>query len=512
MSLLLLPLDARPCTYRFPADIAAIAGLPVLTPPPDMLGDLQRPADPDALISWLTENAPQASALVIATDTLAYGGLIPSRRVDTPLGVLQQRLATLVTIKQANPQIPLYAFSVTMRLSDSNDATEEKSYWADYGKLLYRHSYHLDKYEQEGDATDLTLALEAKNAIPDEILADYLDTRARNFTLNRMLIDWTQRGLFDLLLLTQDDTSRFGFNVKEQRMLASDVAERRLEHRVLIYPGADEVASVLVARHLNRLHKRQPAFLMRTSTPYGGRITAMYEDRPLERTVLGQVTAVGGRLVRTPAEADLMLMLNTPSTGQGDLALRLGLDRVDTPPRDLNPFVRELESPPKPVALADVAYANGGDPELFKAFKGYADLAAFAAWNTAGNTIGTVVAQASAFLVMQDPGAQTQFLLDRMADDILYQSQLRPKLQEELAQGRSIDDLEAELPRRLEALWNRLIHRQPIAGLSASFPWQRLFEADIRVHRRESHRGSALEPDADRDILDLSGQADPPGH
>jgi hypothetical protein len=447
-----------------------------------LLGDLTRPADPDALHAWLRSQAPHASALVIALDTLAYGGLIPSRREAVPLDTLKARLSILRQLKTQHPDLPLYGFSVTMRLSDSNDATEEKPYWAQFGKTLYRYSFHLDKFNVEGDPQDRAIAEQAQAEIPAEILEDYLSTRARNFALNRMLIDWTRDGLFDLLLLTQDDTSRFGLNVREQRLLMADVAEKQLEDRVLIYPGADEVASVLVARHLNRVQGRKPAFQLVTSTRDGGAITAMYEDRPLARTVAGQVAAVGGCLVDRPEDADLMLMLNTPSSGQGDLALRIRLDLPDTPPRDLAPFVRALDTSALPVALADVAYANGADPQLFARLPDVLGLAAFAAWNTAGNTLGTVVAQASAFLAMRNPQAQRQFLLDRMADDLLYQTFLRPELQAELSSGRSLDAIEAEVGPRLEALWRQHFPRVPIAGISASLPWHRLFEADVRVH------------------------------
>lgn len=481
--LLLVPLDARPCTYRFPKDLAAIAALPVLAPPPAMLGDLHRPADADALARWLQTHAPQASALVLALDTLAYGGLIPSRRQPIPLSAVQERLGILRALKAAHPALPVYGFSVTMRLSNSNDATEEKPYWSTYGRLIYRHSYHLDKYALEGDVQDLRLAEEAQAQIPPEILEDYRGTRARNFAINRMLVDWTAEGLLDLLLLTQDDTSRFGFNVQEQRQLRAEVDARGLAGRVLIYPGADEVAAVLVGRHLNRLHGLTPSFHLETSTPEGGAIVAMYEDRPLARTVAGQVEAVGGRLVSDPAEADVRLMLNTPSSGQGDLALRLDLERPDTPERELGPFAQAIGTSAKPVALADVAYANGADPRLMPLLDSPLRLAAFAAWNTAGNTLGTVVTQASAFLAMRDPAAQEQFLLDRLADDYLYQTILRPQLQRELKEGREIADLERELGMRLAALWQEHFPSLAISGLRASLPWQRLFEADIRVLR-----------------------------
>lgn len=485
--LLLIPLDDRPATYHLPRQIGAIASLDVECPPLELMGNLERPADCDALLAWLAERAPEAQGAILSVDTLGYGGLIPSRQADTPLPVIQQRLAGLVKIKEAKPTLPLYGFSVTMRLSAEAAVEEEKPYWAEYGRLIYRYSYHQDKYEQQGDAVDLQAALDAKGQIPFEVLSDYMETRERNFAINQMMVEWTRRNLFDMLLMTQDDTSRFGLNVKEQRKLVEQVTATNLSSRVLVYPGADEVASVLVGRHLNRVKRQSPAFFVRYSTPYGGTITPMYEDRPLERTVASQIQAVGGRVVGSMQEADVLLMVNTPASGQGDLALRIHLDKVDNPPRDLAPFARTLAESLVPTALADVAYANGGDPELFRAFKDHLRLCAFAAWNTAGNTLGTVVAQASAWLdpATRDEAAQRQYMLDRIADDLLYQSQLRPQLQEERAKGRSVEELEQELPGRLLALWSRLVHRIRIAAIEARFPWHRLFEVGVHVVERQ---------------------------
>ena len=481
--ILLIPLDDRPATSRFPVSIGAIGGFEVQTPDPDLLGNLTRPADPDSLLAWLTERAPEAQAAIVAIDTLGYGGLIPSRQTDTPLAEIQRRLAGLIKVKEAKPTLPIYAFNVTMRLSAEAAIEEEKPYWAEYGKLLFKHSFHQDKYEQAGDAADLQASLDAKAAIPFEVLSDYMETRERNFTINQMMIEWTRRNLFDLLLLTQDDTSRFGFNVREQRKLAEQVQLAQLANRVLIYPGADEVASVLVGRHINRVRRKSPAFFIRYSTPYGGTITPLYEDRPLEKTVGSQIQAVGGRIAGAMQDADVLLMVNTPSSGQGDLALRTNLDKVDKPERDLVGFAATMTDGLMPTALADVAYANGADPQLFRAFKLHLKLCAFAAWNTAGNTLGSVVAQASAWLDdgQRDDAAHRQFMLDRIADDILYQSQLRPVLQEELASGESIQALGAQVPGRLLALWRRLVHRIPIAGIEARLPWGRLFEVSLRV-------------------------------
>lgn len=509
-SLLLIPLDDRPVTSRIPVQIGAIGGVRVEVPPAEWLGNLERPAEPEALLGWLVEKAPTAQAVILALDTVAYGGLIPSRQSSDSLETLQRRLAGLIKIKEQNPSLPFYGFSVLMRLSAEAAVEEEKPYWAEHGGALYRYSFHQDKYEQQGDARDLQAAMEARDQVPFEIVQDYLETRGRNAALQRMLVDWTRRNLFDLLVIPQDDTGRFGLNVKEQRQLSEQVKEAKLENRVLLYPGADEVASVLVARHLNRVRRASPAFHVRYSTPYGGTIVPMYEDRPLERTIASQIQAAGGRMTNLLQDADVLLLVNTPSSGQGDLALRTHFDRVDKPERDLTPFVRQLNESLLPTALADVAYANGADPELFRQFRDYMRLAAFAAWNTASNTVGCVVAQACAGLdpAQRDEAAQRSFMLERIADDILYQSQLRPYLQEELTQGTPIDALASAVTPRLNALWQRLVFRLPTASIAASLPWNRLFEIEVKTY--EARGSQATDPGDLPEEENESPLADPP--
>ncbi|HEY9899278.1 MAG TPA: DUF4127 family protein [Pantanalinema sp.] len=481
--LLLVPLDDRPATYRLPAEIAAIGRLSVLRPPREAMGNLLRPADPDSLLAWLEARAPEAQGAVVSLDTLGYGGLIPSRQSSESLATIRARLERLQALKRRHPELALYAFSVTMRLSAEAAVEEEKAYWAAHGRAIYAYSYHQDKFEQEGLSADRAAAEEARARIPDAVIEDYLATRERNFAVTRLMIDWAAEGCFEALLLTQDDTGRFGLNVREQRALVAHVERAGLSERVLVYPGADEVASALVARHLNRVRGRVPRFFVETSTPTGGDMVPMYEDRPLARTIASQVQAAGGVVVPTPEEADFRLMANTPATGQGDLVLDLHLDRVDHPPRDLTPFVRTIERSDRPVALADVAYANGADLALFAHGVDPTTLAAFAAWNTAGNTLGTVVAQASAWLdpAHRDEAAQRRYMLDRMADDLLYQACLRKELRAELRSGASIAELEPTVGPRLTAMWRERFSRHPIARIVASLPWGRLFEVDLHV-------------------------------
>lgn len=80
-----------------------------------------------------------------------------------------------------------------------------------------------------------------------------------------------------------------------------------------------------------------------------------------------------------------------------------------------------------PVAIADIAYPNGADPLVIEMLLESdcpvrpAELAAYGAWNTAGNTLGTTVAQAIlSMFAGDDPeriAAQQRFLTHRFLED-----------------------------------------------------------------------------------------------
>ena len=79
-SIAFVPLDDRPVTRQLPQLLGRIAGVPVLEPPKELLGNYLDAGKPDLIMAWL--NGPQATRagyFVVSTDMLAYGGLIASR-------------------------------------------------------------------------------------------------------------------------------------------------------------------------------------------------------------------------------------------------------------------------------------------------------------------------------------------------------------------------------------------------------------------------------------------------
>src|SRR5665647_1573227 len=138
MRIALVPLDDRPVNTELVRDVAAIAGATVDIPPAPLLPDYRTAGDAEAIGAWLLDLSRGAlDAAVISLDMLGYGGLIPSRTSHDALRVVLQRIAVLESIHEERPAVRLGALNVFLRASDSNSASEEPEYWAEYGRLLH---------------------------------------------------------------------------------------------------------------------------------------------------------------------------------------------------------------------------------------------------------------------------------------------------------------------------------------------------------------------------------------
>jgi hypothetical protein len=149
--------------------------------------------------------------------------------------------------------------------------------------------------------------------------------------------------------------------------------------------------------------------------------------------------------------------------------------------------------------LADVAFANGADPVLMALAQGTVDfgrLAAFGAWNTAGNTIGVALAQACATRFASGATAevaQQRFLLRHLLEDWGYMTVIRGQVGEWLVaqQGSSkiTDELVAPVCAEIEQRLQRFLAEQlpafaqhfRIKPGSLQLPWQRLFEIEFTL-------------------------------
>jgi hypothetical protein len=328
-----LPMDDRPVNYDYPRYLGRAAGLEIVLPPREWLGNPWRASRHAELVDWLAGTFPEADAAVVAIDTLAYGGLIPSRVSPEPTEAVIARLGVLRRMAAAHPGRPILASSVVMRINRSNSSEEEKPYWAEFGAAMFRLS-SLEHKAELGEASPSEVAARnsLRSQVPDEIYLDYKRGRARNHAVNRAMVDWVGEGVFDYLILPQDDTADHGWNVAEARSLQALIRSRGLEDRSITYPGADEIGCLLLARYACRQAGFAPRVWPRYSGVTGPAIVTAYEDRPLSELLKAHLSPLGGAVAASEEEADLTLFFNAPVERQGNgdsqwMVLR-GLDDV----------------------------------------------------------------------------------------------------------------------------------------------------------------------------------------
>jgi hypothetical protein len=528
MKIGLVPLDERPVNTRYPALVAQIGGAELLLPPADILSDLRVPARCDALGEWMRDTAPRLDALIACVEMVGYGGLIASRITDDPPATVLARLDVLRAIKQQRPSMPLLGFSVITRISNADDNIEEPLYWDTYGTRLYRLSQLMDRALQ-GEAVAAELeALRA--AIPAEHARDFLRRRHRNHTVNLAAVHMLSEGVFDLLVLSSDDTSPYGLGSREKRWIA-EIAGRLglLEEPIdaiartarsagveatslqpsafslqplLMYPGADEVGCALVARLLNEAAGRAPRIAAHYAVPGGADITAPYEDGPVRTTVERQVLACGAVLAAED-ECDLWLAVNPPVPRRSEWAPEHAeQERNERWPHlaALGASIFGRQNRGVPVVVADVAYPNGADPALIDALKHSTNLpalASYGAWNTAGNTIGTALAHGCAALLARGDAqheAHERFLLHHFVEGWGYQQVVRREARawHLNTTGRTdlvpeeVTPMQAWIEPRLDALIDELpgfAGRWRITPGSTRLPWRRFFEVDFELER-----------------------------
>jgi hypothetical protein len=503
MKIGLLPLDERPVNTRYPAMIAAMSGATVLLPPAEQLSALRQPANADQLLNWIADQLPTLDALIVDLEMITFGGLIASRTTTTSIAEAVARLDRLAKLRRRHPCVPLLGFSVITRISNANDNIEEPLYWGTYGTRLYRFSQLSDRVRRGESAPDELAALQAE--IPHDHLRDFLWRRHRNHTINLAALHLAAEGIFDLLVISSDDTSPYGMGTREKAWI-TELAERldllAPHSPLLMYPGADEVGCALLARLLNQQAGRTPTIAPIYDSLAGAEITAPYEDGPARITVERQIRAVGGVLAM-PDEADLVLAVATPvprrSEWHPDYAAQERSERAEQLTA-LAQQIAQRSANGQAVILADIAYPNGADPACFDALREQADLrklAGYGAWNTAGNTIGTALAQGCAALdatTAERRHAAERFLLRHYVEDWGYQQIVRTEVRTWLAhQGLSdpTPALLAETVARIELQLQACIEQLPgFAGRwqvrNTRLPWQRTFEVDFDLEPRES--------------------------
>ncbi len=440
MKICVIPIDNRPVCYNLIEDIANIdKSIELYLPDRSLFGDLTKNADTEKILEWL-KNLPQMDKMVISLDTIAYGGLIPSRRSPATFEEIKEKTKVLKEIL-ISKKAEIHAFSSIMRISNNNVNQEEKEYWKDYGTKIFNYSFNLHK--NGTTETD----------IPQEILEDYLNTRKRNFEINKLYLEWQKEGIFKTLIFSKDDCAEFGLNVKEAQELEKLGGFTKT--------GADEIPLSLFARAIDKKVKIAPIFIEDNQK----HLISNYEDIPIEKSVLSQIE-LGGMEVTSEENADIVLIVNNFKNNQGEIVMK----------KPTEPFKGELKLPQKAYAIADVRFANGGDnefvKELFKNDLNNDNFYGYSAWNTSANTLGSLLCALKVKFNAEnyDKKAFTKLQLIRFLDDWAYQANVRQQIK-----SPAITDKMTDFENKLKSIFNTNFKT------SYSFTWNRLFEIEVNI-------------------------------
>ncbi|RLL83121.1 hypothetical protein Y696_10795 [Mesotoga sp. H07pep.5.4] len=495
-----LPVDERFCTRDYFLLLARAANIDVVTPPKVYLGAKKTPPDLRRLSKWLKETALPGDYLVISVDMLVHGGLIPSRISLDTLDTLIERLGLLEELKKLD--VKIYATTTITRTPFYNSSEEEPDYWQYFGLDMYDLSRLLAR-SFRGEMVHRSM-IEKIGKIPSHFVTDYLVRRIRNRKLVSSVIELVDKGVIDFLNLVLDDNSKESISLAESEIHRAMVDSLKIGSRVSIHAGADEATLSLLARVLSESVGEIPTFEVHYASPEHKDFIPPYEGSPLYQGIQNHIEAAGGKVVDSAGE--ILLLANNPEAGL-DSAQQLSA------PTDLSSyerFFREIEAADSIIkGIADVKYTNGADNYLVEELLKRSELnwleTNYSAWNTAGNTLGTVCAHSivqllgSKGLLKVDQSRikklQAIFFLEHWA----FQSNIRKRLLveaekrgskpwtvipvESWAEGFVRSELTPYIPPVQDALEMEFeIER-------LFFPWHRSFELGLSIVQKDEPRG-----------------------
>ncbi|MFV0392815.1 MAG: DUF4127 family protein [Coprobacillaceae bacterium] len=493
MKTLFIPLDERPCNTNFVEMIAdSNEKVTLLSPDKSILGDKKTPANIDKVMQFIAKHSQEVDNIVLSLDMLLYGGLIPSRLHHLTKEEVYQRMEYLSQIKKLNAKVKIYAFNCIMRAPSYDSSEEEPDYYEQYGYALFRRKYLLDSKNRSGINEDEEKEL--KNiSIPQDIIDDYEWRRDFNTDINMKVVSYVESGVIDFLVIPQDDSSPYGYTAISQKKVVDYVREHQLEQKVMIYPGADEVAMSLLARAYNEYHDQTISIYPLYSSILGPQIVPKYEDRPMFESLKSHIRVVGGKIATTPKEADFILAINSP--GKFMQESFEPKDITYTSYRQLLDFsltIEEYINEGYHVAVCDSAFSNGGDTQLIS----YLDqrnvldkVIAYAGWNTNCNTLGTVLSQS---VLGQQSDKIRYHVIYRILEDVFYQANSRldiienvlPKHQLSYYDFKDKQSLvEETIAKKLIEQYNELkiSKTYPVQSLQIYMPWKRMFEIGMNL-------------------------------
>ena len=513
---ILLPLDSRPTSYRDPFDLGRIAGLRVHRPPRTLLGLKGRPARCDEILDWLESVFVGSDRVLVHLELPLYGGLIASRIPDVGLAQAQERLNRLARIGcRVSVHVAASLLRQSITVSNSSDIDGWRRLHEAFGSPV--------------DVRERLLAVLARSGLESRI-QNFLACRERNHSINQQVLGHVTRGDFASAVFLKEDCSPGGVLAEEEADLksrsfaarAAGAVEAGSRNRVSFQVGTDEGGMLLVGRAAQDLHGGHGCVRVAWTHPDLPDRILPYEDRPVGQSlaekaaylglnVQSGLSSVGGDHP-APGSARPTLYVHGANHTTVDAAFDApGPGRLPDPQRlqglDLGAGL----------AIADLWNTNGGDPALLRmSGESRRNLLAYAGWNTAGNTLGSVMAQLACSLVPHGShlAAGLKYTLRRWLEDLVYLSIVRHRIRAHLrksgldpldfrcdsklahqilADHRSVFESELASFLGIKDLRGSKVQRIALkrgdvevvdAGVNARYPWHRDFEIELVVRGR----------------------------
>lgn len=468
-------MDNRPPNYRFLIDLSNIYKLDVMLPPKSILGFYRTPGDMNWLIKWLLRQ--RADLYIISADMLCYGGLIASREYWTIFEEAEKRLSVLKIIKKLNPNCSIQLSSIIRRASISVFSANSCKLWEKMNTYL-----RILK-------TDPVQAKKVEEDFPKNYIEDYWKSRERNHKINLKCLELVKEGIVDLIVFSVEDTFPGGPHEEEEKTLRQKITEYGIEDKCFIHNGADEALQNLLVRTFNRGTINVIYDSEETKTKIMD-----YEDRKFLENVNSHLRLTGFNV----SESAENVVLISGSSKEKSLEI-----------------IEKLKRNGKKIYILDVFKANGSNPDFVsgaltaggKSIKGYS------AWNTASNSLGTILAEAAEAPDKDEIGL-FKFYLERLLDDHLYQGIWREHLERELMKnGENIYDVSEKsktyrkfIDEVFKPCCNKFLERyfdesicvrkqksctfaiHKIELKDFKLPWNRTFECELQVQLNGEYR------------------------
>lgn len=487
-----LPLDERPCNIAYSVAVSeGHEAFSLVCPDISEMGSKKTPADYEKIKAFLQRECRDADQLIIALDTLLYGGIIPSRLHQLKREELTERLGVLKTVKEENPGLHVSAFSLVMRCPCYSDNCEEPDYYGVCGKEIFRYGQNEHRYKL-GEISRAEYEKEREccsSCFP--YIEDYETRRAVNIDCLTDALVMVGKYIDEFTIL-QDDSNARGYTAMDRERVLNVVNSHGID--LDTYPGADEAGLTLLSRAATRIEKRSPKIYAAYPRAGAADVVPIYEDREIRKTVSAQIKSAGAVECFCEEEADFVLYCNLNDERTYDVYLNYAKQTDESYiPDFVDRIARTLESG-KGAAVADIAYCNSGDltfiAEMDRKF-GVMKLWGYAGWNTASNTLGTVICQSVLRYLYGDCAAHRKFIAHRIMDDAVYMADVRREM---MGRGYGTNVVPAaqrgEVCERIIQLVNERTPQlcpsisEKYDAVDCYLPWHRLFEIGLKIKEK----------------------------